>query len=60
MMDADGSYVRLVANTEGRATEPRWSPDGTRIYFSDCKAVDWGFDCEIFAATLPQEPHTQR
>lgn len=56
VMNADGSNVRLVANTEGRATEPRWSPDGKQIYFSDCKAVDWGFDCEIFAAHLPLNP----
>jgi TolB protein len=60
VMNADGSNVRLVANTEGRATEPRWSPDGSRIYFTNCKAVDWGFDCEVFAAlltqTLPSHP----
>ncbi len=53
VMNADGGNVRLVANTEGRATEPRWSPDGKHIYFSNCRAVDWGFDCEIFVANLP-------
>jgi len=26
-MDADGGNVRLIANTKGRGTAPRWSPD---------------------------------
>lgn len=56
VMNADGSGVRLVANTEGRATEPRWSPDGKSIYFTDCKKVDFGSDCEVFAAVLGQVP----
>lgn len=50
MMNADGSDVRLLANTEGRATAPQWGRDGARIYFPICKNVDFGFDCEIFAA----------
>lgn len=49
-MNADGSDVRLLANTEGRATAPQWGRDGLRIYFPICKNVDFGFDCEIFAA----------
>ena len=49
-MNADGSDVRLLANTEGRATAPMWSRDGARIYFPICKNVDFGYDCEIFAA----------
>ncbi len=49
-MNADGSDVRLLANTEGRATAPQWGRDGARIYFPICKNVDLGFDCEIFAA----------
>jgi TolB protein len=49
-MNADGSDVRLLANTEGRATAPQWGRDGARIYFPICKNVDFGFDCEIFAA----------
>ena len=53
-MNADGSNVRLVANTEGRATEPRWAPDGKFIYFTDCKKVDWGVDCQAFAAQVEQ------
>jgi TolB protein len=50
MMNADGSDVRLLANTEGRATAPQWGRDGARIYFPICRNVDFGFDCEIFAA----------
>lgn len=50
IMNADGSDVRLLANTEGRATAPKWGRDGMRIYFSICKNVDFGVDCEIFAA----------
>ena len=50
IMNTDGSDVRLLANTEGRATAPQWGRDGARIYFSICKNVDFGFDCEIFAA----------
>lgn len=50
IMNADGADVRLLANTEGRATAPQWGRDGARIYFSICKNVDFGYDCEIFAA----------
>jgi Tol biopolymer transport system component len=50
IMNADGSGVRLLANTEGRATAPQWGRDGARIYFPVCRNVDFGFDCEIFAA----------
>jgi TolB protein len=50
IMNADGSDVRLLANTEGRATAPQWAHDGARIYFPICKNVDFGYDCEIFAA----------
>jgi Tol biopolymer transport system component len=48
----EGNFVRLVANTEGRATEPRWSLDGKTIYFTDCKQVDWGVDGQVFSAKL--------
>ena len=34
-MNADGSNVTLVANTEGRATAPQWSKDGRLIYFTN-------------------------
>lgn len=51
-MDADGGNVRLVANTDGRATAPQWSVDGKAIYFPLCRNIDYGYDCEIFAARL--------
>ncbi len=50
IMSADGADVRLLANTEGRATAPQWGRDGARVYFPICKNVDFGYDCEIFAA----------
>ena len=50
IMTADGSDVHLLANTEGRGTAPKWGKDGTRIYFSICRNVDFGVDCQIFAA----------
>ena len=53
VMNADGTNVRLVANTEGRATEPRWSIDGSKIYFSNCQKKDFGVDCQILVAELP-------
>ena len=53
VMKPDGTDVRLVANTEGRATAPVWSRDGTSIYFPICWKVDFGSDCEIFAAPVP-------
>ena len=52
VMDADGGNVRLVANTDGRATAPQWSRDGKAIYFPLCRNIDYGYDCEIFAAML--------
>lgn len=52
LMDADGSNVRLLANTEGRATAPAWSPDGHTVLFPVCRNVDYGADCEIFAARV--------
>src|SRR5205823_10572994 len=33
VMDADGGNVRLIANTKGRGTSPRWSPDGKKLVF---------------------------
>ena len=49
-MNADGTEPYLLANTEGRATEPRWSTDGKMIYFTNCKKVDFGVDCQVMAA----------
>jgi TolB protein len=50
VMNEDGTDVRLLANTEGRATAPQWGRDGKTIYFSICRKVDFGSDCEIFVA----------
>jgi TolB protein len=52
LMNADGSAPRRLANTEGRATAPQWSRDGRRIYFPNCVSVDFGVNCEIFAANV--------
>jgi Tol biopolymer transport system component len=49
-LHADGSDVQLVANTEGRAAAPKWSPDGTTIYFTNCVSLDFGRGCEILVA----------
>jgi TolB protein len=54
-MHADGSHVTLLANTEGRATAPRWSPDGARVYFTNCVAVDMAHDCHIYFVDAPKE-----
>ena len=51
-MNPDGTDVRLVANTDGRGTAPKWSVDGERIYFSICRNIDFGNDCQIFAARV--------
>ena len=53
-MNADGSDVKLVANTEGRATAPKWSPDGKSIYFSNCWRTGRSGACEIFVAPAPE------
>lgn len=52
VMNADGSGVQKVANTEGRSTAPQWGKDGKTIYFPICKKVDFGFDCQIYAAKI--------
>lgn len=54
VMKPDGTDVTLVANTEGRATAPVWLRDGATIYFSNCRNVDLGHDCEIYAAPPPR------
>jgi len=54
VMDADGSHVTRVAETEGRATVPRWTADGAQIYFTVCKRVDGGADCNIHRAPAPR------
>jgi len=42
-----------VANTEGRATAPKWSPDGKTIYFTNCWRTGRSAACEIFVAPAP-------
>ena len=54
LMDADGSHAIRVADTEGRATVPRWTADGAQIYFTICKRVDGGADCNIHRAAAPR------
>ena len=56
IMNPDGSGVQRVANTEGRGTAPQWAKDGKTIYFPICKKVDFGFDCQIYAAKLDALP----
>lgn len=56
IMNPDGEHVQRVAATEGRATAPHWAKDGKTIYFSICKKIDFGFDCQIFAARLDAFP----
>jgi Tol biopolymer transport system component len=51
-----GANVRLIANTEGRGTAPRWSPDGKTIYFTNCVEINYGTDCEIFMARSDPQP----
>jgi TolB protein len=53
VMRSDGSDVRLVAPTTGRATAPQWSRDGRTVYFPICWGIDGGFDCQIYAAPVP-------
>ena len=51
-MDADGGNVTRVVHKEGRATAPRWAPDGQALYFPICSKADGVVGCEIFAARL--------
>src|SRR6266481_946658 len=52
IMDENGQNLKLVANTEGRATAPRWSRDSKTIYFTNCRHSNYGSDCEVFVANL--------
>jgi TolB protein len=52
LMNPDGTGVQQVAGTEGRGTAPKWSRDGKSIYFTICRKVDLGVDCQIHAAPL--------
>ena len=52
VMRPDGSDVRLVARTTGRATAPKWSTDGRALYFPVCKRDEEGGNCEIYSARV--------
>jgi TolB protein len=52
VMRPDGSDVRLVARTRGRATAPKWGTDGRMLYFPNCKRDEDGGDCEIYSAEV--------
>ena len=52
-MDADGSNLSLVANTEGRATAPQWRRDGRSIYFTNSWKTGLKASPEIFEAPAP-------
>jgi TolB protein len=49
LMKPDGSDVRLVARTTGRATAPKWGRDGKTLYFPICRRDEAGASCEIYA-----------
>jgi TolB protein len=55
-MNPDGSDVQLATSTEGRGTAPKWSPDGKMLFYTICKKVDFGTDCNIYAAKLDAYP----
>jgi TolB protein len=50
-MKPDGSDVHLVANTDGRATAPQWTRDGSTLLFPICHNVALGVDCQIYTAS---------
>lgn len=53
VMAADGSDVRLVADTEGRGTAPQWTVDGRSLLFTVCKRVAAAVDCEVYRSPVP-------
>jgi TolB protein len=52
VMRPDGSDLRLVARTTGRATAPKWGRDGRTVYFPICRREEGGSNCEIYAAAV--------
>ena len=50
LMHPDGSEVRRIADTTGRATARQWSRDGRLVYFPLCRRVDTGTDGAILSA----------
>ncbi|MGH7647894.1 MAG: TolB family protein [Gemmatimonadaceae bacterium] len=55
VMRADGTHIQLVAQTTGRGTTPKWSRDGSTIYFTICQIIGGGGDCEIYSAAGPHD-----
>lgn len=53
-MNSDGSGVQLVADTPGRGTAPRWSPDGSEIFFTVRQRDSAGPHCEIYSNSPPE------
>ncbi|HET7468566.1 MAG TPA: LpqB family beta-propeller domain-containing protein [Gemmatimonadales bacterium] len=48
VMKPDGSEVRRVARTSGRATAPKWGRDGRTLYFPICRREG----CEIYESRV--------
>jgi TolB protein len=48
VMKPDGSEVRRVARTTGRATAPKWGRDGRTLYFPICHQGD----CQIYESRI--------
>jgi len=55
VMRVDGTQVQRIAVTTGRGTAPKWTLDGTRVYFPICRRQDDGYGCEIYSATVPPD-----
>jgi len=53
IMNADGSNMRLVANTDGWSGYPIWSPDGKRIAFL------YGYIVDVDGTNLRELPGSQ-
>ena len=52
VMDKNGNNISLIANTTGRGTAPKWSPDGRYIYMTNCAKSGSGTDCNIFSINV--------
>jgi hypothetical protein len=42
-----------IADSEGRASAPKWSADGRINYWSNCWSTGSHSACEIFSAAAP-------
>ncbi len=52
VMDKNGNNISLIANTTGRATAPKWSPDGKFIYMTNCTKSGSGTECNIYSISV--------